>query len=169
MWSWEGSWFCWQTVQGRGIILDIFHIEKKIIWLPKVSFFLFKREQVEETTSPPSSLSLVSHMSTGTPCTGFIWLDVTLALCYIKTNKLLNAFLILLFSGAAGWVLTWLTKGSLWLPHLFVHPGQTQPEEERNREKQQKVRYLSGVRKLWIFYHFLNDTKSPLQNQTTYC
>lgn len=45
----------------------------------------------------------------------------------------MNAFLILLLSGAAGRVLTWLSKGSLRLPHLLIHPGQTQPGgEERD-------------------------------------
>lgn len=52
----------------------------------------------------------------------------------METDELLNAFLILLLSGAARRVLTWLSKRSLGLPHLLVHPGQTQPER-RTEEK----------------------------------
>ncbi len=65
-------------------------------------------------------------------------LDLILALGYVETDKLLNAFLVLLLSGAAGWVLTWLSERSLWLPHLLVHPGQTQPEEKTDEQKSVK-------------------------------
>lgn len=61
-----------------------------------------------------------------------------LALRYVETDELLNAFLILLLGGTASWVLTWLSKGSLRLSHLLVHPGQTQPggrEAQRNVQR----------------------------------
>ena len=69
-------------------------------------------------------------LSAGTPCT-VASPDWILALCYVETDKLLDAFLILLLSGAADWILTWLSEGTLRLPHLLVHPGQTQPERKK--------------------------------------
>lgn len=81
----------------------------------------------------------VSHTSAGTPALALRCSltrpHLILALGYIETDKLLNAFLILLLSGAAGWVLTWLSEGSLRLPHLLIHPGQTQPDGKEEEQR----------------------------------
>ncbi len=45
-----------------------------------------------------------------------------LAFLYCEADEFLDALPILLFSGAAAVVLTWLTQGSLRLSHLLVHP-----------------------------------------------
>ena len=55
------------------------------------------------------------------------WGGVFLALGYGDADKLLYALPILLLSGAAAGVLTWLAQRRLGLAHLLVHPRQTQP------------------------------------------
>lgn len=65
-------------------------------------------------------------------------LDWSLAVCYMETNELLNAFLILLLSWAADHIMTWLSKGSLRLPHLLVHPGQTQSKRRENKRAEEQ-------------------------------
>lgn len=65
-----------------------------------------------------------------------------LALLYCQADKLLDALPILLLSGAAAVVLTWLTQRRLGFSHLLVHPRQTQPggEERNTQEGEQEMR-----------------------------
>lgn len=95
---------------------------------------LSERKQAED----PRHVSLSFFQSVmcllAPPALVWTWLDLSLALGYIETDKLLNASLILLLSGAAGRVLTWLSKRSLRLPHLLIHPRQTQPKGKQERK-----------------------------------
>lgn len=75
------------------------------------------RQEWEEPWRRPLTSAAVLHCP-----------EQTLTLSDRETDKLLNAFPILLLCGAAGGVLTWLSQRSLRLLHLLVHPGQTQPD-----------------------------------------
>lgn len=112
-----------------------------------------KREHAEETSLEYEDVQRVGRSVGQTNVSwhrlhcGLTWPQSILALCYVETDKLLNAFLILLLGGTADWVLTWLSERSLWLPHLLVHPGQTQPAGPKKDKHKAK---RSGVLKKLI-------------------
>lgn len=64
--------------------------------------------------------------------------ELPLALVYGKADKLLNALLVLLLSGAAAGVLTWMSEGAVRLAHFLVHPSQPQPDTKTNGQMVKK-------------------------------
>lgn len=71
-----------------------------------------------------------------------------LELLYCEADKLLDALPVLLLSGAAAVVLTWLTHGRLWFPHLLVHSRQTQPGDSGHKQRQRSECTYASVA-LW--------------------
>ena len=146
------------------IILIISDVEKKLIWWWKAPL-RGNKLRITDTSLSLSLVLSVSHVSTVTPCTVWTWLDLSLALGYVETDELLNASLILLLSGAAGRVLTWLSKRSLRLPHLLVHPRQTQPKGNKRhrmlgmhkscRGKSSWRMFLMNKHTAWLYLRWL--------------